>query len=239
MAARTESLSVQNAWNSVALEERLELVSRCQANGLLGSLTFMVMIGAVAYGFDAFYMLALALGGALIVHPMFSSYTWRREKPALILQYLAARSICRRYAYGFSIGDLDIVLLFKGEMEKLFVSEEEELAHLSNQEVTLDTSTGNTIPVWVCLLRGGVAMISEKRGGAKLEFITPIGRDLSLKTSTDRDGNATGVLKITGCGPSKNKSVALRSRYPAAMYVFEKQLQRLVEEAPDPRSLLR
>lgn len=237
--ARSESLSVQNAWNSVSLEERLELVSRCQANGLFGSLTFMVMIGAVAYGFDAFYMLALALGGALIVHPMFSSYTWRREKPALILQYLAARSICRRYAYGFNISDLDIILLFKGEMEKLFISEEEQLDHLTHQDVTLDTPAGNVIPVWVCLLHGGVVMISEKRGGAKLEFVTPISRDLSLRASTDREGNSTGVLKITGCGPSKSKSVALTSRYPAAMYVFEKQLQRLVEEAPDPRSLLR
>jgi hypothetical protein len=232
------SLSVQNAWNSVALEERLELISRCQANGLVAALTFALMMGSVAYGYDKFYLLTVALGGALLVHPMFSSYTWRRAKPALIMQYLAVRSMARRYAYGFSFNDLDVVIIFRGEMVPQFANEEAEMDYLSKQAVDLEHGINDPIQVWICLMRGGLVLLSERVGGAKLEFITPIARDVVARQSSDPDGNATGTLSISGVGPSKGKSVMIRSRYPAAMYVFERQIQRLIVEAPETITIL-
>lgn len=233
--SKSTSLSVQNAWNSVALEERLELVSRCQANGLVAGLTFALMMGAVAYGFDKFPLLLVAFGGALLVHPMFASYTWRKAKPAIILQYLAARSMARRYAYGIGIGDLDIILIFRGEMLNQFKNEEEELEFLSRQDVDLDNPNEAVIPVWICLMRGGLALLSERQGGAKLEFLTPLTRENPCKAGVDADGTPSGLLTVGGVGQAKGKSVGIRSRYPAAMYVFERQLKRLIEEAPDQK----
>lgn len=233
--ARGSALSISHAWNSVALEERLELVSKCQADGIIASLVFAFMMGAVAYGFDKFFLLTVAIAGAILIMPMFSSYSWRKGKPALILQYLAARSIARRYAYGFNVSDLDIVLIFRGEMLEQFVSDEEEFAYRSTQEVDLEHSSARNIPVWVCLMRGGLVLMSEKAGGAKLEFVTSIVREMSCEPTVTEEGVPTGAISVSGTGPSKGRRVSVSSRYPGAMYVFEKHLRRLIEEAPDQK----
>ncbi len=233
--AKSAALSVQHAWNSVALEERLELVSKCQADGLLAALTFTFMMGAVAYGFDKIYLLLGALLAATLIMPMFSSHTWRRGKPALILQYLAARSIARRYAYGFGITDLDIVLIFRGTMARQFITPEDEMAYMSNEDVELDTQTQGDKQVWICLMRAGLVLLSEKNGGAKMEFCSQIAQDTVCHQMRDENGQLTGALTVTGSGQAKGRKVVLSSRHAGAMYVFEKQLLRLVQEAPDSR----
>jgi hypothetical protein len=235
--AGSSSLSVDAAWNSVALEERLELVSKCQADGLIAALGFTLMMGSAAYGFDKIYILLGSILGAMIIMPMFSSYSWRRGKPALILSYLAARSMARRYAYGANIVDFDVVLIFKGEMTQKSVNEDEELDQLVGKGVDLDNIDTKAIPVWICLMRGGVVLMSEKLGGARLEFCTPIGQDLVCQPTQDGDGNPTGALTINGISSARGRSVTVSSRFPAAFYVFERQLNRLIEEAPDTRAL--
>ena len=234
--ARSTALSVENAWNSVALEERLELVSRCQANGLIAAIAFTFMMGAVAYGFDKIYLLLGSVFGAMIIMPMFSSYSWRKGKPALILNYLAARSMARRYGYSTNISDLDVVLIFKGETSQEYLNEAEQLDHLVGKGEDVDGALEEKIPVWVCLLRGGVVLISESQGGAKLVYTSPIGREMVCSQVRDEDGNPTGEVTIVGIAHAKGRRVTVSSRFPAAFYVFERQLQRLIVESPDPKT---
>jgi len=236
MASNT-ALSVDSAWNSVALEERLELVSKCQADGFIAALTFTFMMGSVAYGFDRIYLLLGSLFGAMIIMPMFSSHSWRKGKPALILSYLAARSMARRYGYTSNISDLDVVLMFKGEMSQEFLREEDRLNQMVGKGMELDQVAQSKLSVWICLLRGGVVLLAERAGGAKLEYSTPIGREMICTILKDEEGNPTGEISIVGIAHSKGKKVTLSSRFPAAFYVFERQLKRLIEESPDPKTL--
>ena len=237
--AKSAALSEENAWNSVALEERLELVSKCQADGLIAALAFTFMMGAVAYGFDKIYLLFGSLFGAMIIMPMFSSYSWRKGKPALILNYLAARSMARRYGYTSNISELDVVLMFKGETKQEFLNETEQLDHLVGKGEDLDDVSDERMPVWVCLLRGGVVLIAEHAGGAKLVYASPIGRDMVCSVQRDEEGNPTGELSIVGIAHAKGRRVTVSSRFPAAFYVFERQLQRLIAESPDPKTLVK
>ena len=80
-------------------------------------------------------------------------------------------------------------------------------------------------------MRGAVVILSERRGGAKLEFICPVMAEAELrkpKPDEDVDPNA---LILEGCGPTKGRIAAITSQYPGAFYVFERQLDRLLEEA--------
>jgi hypothetical protein len=237
--ARSAGLSEENAWNSVALEERLELVSKCQADGLLAALAFTFMMGACAYGFDKIYLLLGSLFGAAIIMPMFSSYSWRKGKPALILNYLAARSMARRYGYTCNISDLDVVLIFKGETKQEFLDESAQLDHMVGKGEEMEDAAEGLLPVWVCLLRGGVVLIAEHAGGAKLVYSSPIGRDMVCSPVRDEEGNPTGEISIVGIAHAKGRKVTLASRFPAAFYVFERQLQRLIAESPDPKTLVK
>jgi len=237
--ARSAALSEENAWNSVALEERLELVSKCQADGLIAALGFTFMMGAVAYGFDKIYLLLGSVFGALIIMPMFSSYSWRKGKPALILNYLAARSMARRYGYTSNISELDVVLIFKGETSQEFLNEAEQLDHLIGKHEDIDEGQQPKVPVWVCLLRGGVVLLAESQGGAKLLYSSPIGTEMVCATVRDEEGNPTGEISIVGIAHAKGKKVTISSRFPAAFYVFERQLQRLIFESPDPKTLIK
>lgn len=228
--AQTEALSIERAWHSVSLEERLELIARSQAQGILAAFALVAFIGAAAYGFDKIWLLAASFVGALMVMPMFSSYSWRRGKPELILKYLSVRSVARRYAYSLSITDLDIILIFQGEMADQFTSEEDKFVQLSARDTEFGDSRTGSRPVWICLLRGGVILLSEKPGGARPEFITQILPDTSVRRAKAEDDAPDGALIISAGGQQKGRQVILWSRYAAALYVFERWLTRLIDE---------
>jgi hypothetical protein len=229
VAAAKPNLSIDEVWNTVALEERLELISRSHAQGAIAASVFMVYMGAVAYGFDQIWLLPAALFGAMLVFSLFSTYVWRRGKPQLILSYLAVRSVARRYAYGYGIPELDVILIFRGQMREIF--EEGGLAE-QKQAVDLDSSGVGDRDVWICLLRGAVMILSERPGGAKLDFVSQVSEEIECRKPTAKDGDdlPDRTIIVHGAGISRGRRVALFSRYAGALYVFEKQLQGLIFE---------
>lgn len=227
MASPKTNLSIDDVWNTVALEERLELISKAHAQGAIASVIFMLYMGAVAYGFDIIWLLAVAAFGAMLVFSLFSGYVWRTHKPQLILSYLAVRSVARRYAYGYGIPELDVILIFRGQMRELF--EEGGLAE-QTQNVDFESSTVGDREVWICLLRGAVMILSERIGGAKLDFVAQITEEIDCRKPTPKDGVGEKNLIIQGAGVSRGRRITLSSRYPGAMYVFEKQLGGLIFE---------
>lgn len=235
MAVLTKNvaLSVDDAWNSVALEERLELISRAQANGIFAAFITVLIVGTIAYGFDQIWLLAGGVAISPFVFSLFSSYSWRRGKPALILAYLAVRTVARRYAYGYNLNEIDIVLIYRGKMRELFSSKEEE--EINKQRISVDFDGGAKLEsdkeVWVCLLRGGIILLSERTGGAKMEFITAIGPEMGCKRYTKDEELPTHTLQIDGIGQSRGRSVLIWSGSPGAQYVFERRVNSLVSEA--------
>ncbi len=224
------SLVIEDIWNSVALEERVELIARSQASGIMAATVSLFLVGTISYGLDEIYLLIVAFASSFFVFPLFSSQTWRTGKPSLILAYLAVRTVSRRYAHAFDIPNIDIILIYKGMMEEMFQSKEEEEIFKQKQTVDFETNLEGARSVWVVLMRGGVVVLSEKRGGAKLEYVTPITKDVSIVPYEDDDYGRASCL-IDGVGIHKGRKIRLSSKYPGAQYVFLKQSEHLIKDA--------
>ena len=230
MANSSPTLSIENAWNSVALEERLELIARSHAVGLASGLGALVMLASVAYGFDeplAFFG-SLAISVALM--PIFSSRYWRKHKPTTILQYLAVRSVARRYALGFNIRELDIVLIFRGRMKEIFESAEERELILQNRQHDYDQMPDEDTRVWVSLFRGGVVILSEYNGGAKLESVTVLNEETLCRPAKPEEGGSKHATVIRGAGDGRSRLLLIDSKYVGALYVFKQRLTKLHKE---------
>jgi len=229
MAAGSK-FAIDDVWQSVALEERLELISRCQASGFLAATVNLMVVGSIAYGLDKIWLLVAALASSSFVFPLFSSFTWRSGKPSLILAYLAVRTMARRYAYSYDFPNLDIVLIFKGSYKELFDNREQEELYKQKQKIDYDEMGAEFKNVWVVLMRGGMLLMSERRGGAKVEFASMISHESVVKnTEKDLHQGERGCI-IEGVAQSKGRKILLKSRYKGAHYVFEKQLGTLIEE---------
>lgn len=229
-ATKNLALSIDDAWNSVALEERLELISRAQADGILAACAAVLLVGTIAYGFDEIYLLLAGLALGPFVFSLFSSYSWRRGRPALILAYLAVRTVARRYGYGYNLPDLDIVLIYRGRMREVFATKED--AAISRQLHNTESETAaEDKAVWICLLRGGIILLSEKPGGAKLEFITAVTPELVCERFDSDNELPDSTLVIEGTGSSRGRKVLVWSSSIGAQYVFERRVQALVDEA--------
>jgi len=125
---------------------------------------------------------------------------------------------------------IDIILIYKGIMQEMFQSKEEEVFFKQNQTVDFDSTLEESKNVWVVLMRGGIVVLSERKGGAKLEYVTPLTKDSSVVQCEDDDYGRPSCL-IEGVGAHKGRKVRLSSKYPGAQYVFLKQSERLIYEA--------
>ncbi len=236
--ANASAPSIEDAWNSVALEERLELVAQCQAQGVHAALCFALYMSCIAYGFDQIFFLLFALAGSFLVFPVYAAKKWRQAKPALIMRYLAAHAVCRRYAYGLKFSNYNLVLLFRATLHEQFTNPEQEQLHLAKRGKELGVDLGNNDPidVWVALLRGGVVILSEQRGGAKLEYCASLMNNLQSKAEPNLEVPGTQLVRLsTTSGNTKDRKVWLTSRYSGALYVFDKQLNRLSYEQKETR----
>lgn len=219
-------LSVDKAWNAVALEERLELISKAQAHGILCATVSMLLFSAISYGFDEVWGVAVSGLIAIMVMPLSAGQWWRKAKPELILKYLAVRSVARRYAYGFRIQNLDVLLIVRGTITEKFSSKEAQEFYDQQK----DENEQESKEVWVCLLRGGIVILSESPGGAKLEFISAINIRQHCTIVKDAEPGHENRLIIQGASSSKDRSVIFESPYPGALYVLKQQLAKLLYE---------
>lgn len=226
------ALSINYAWNSVPVEERLDILSKAHASGLMAGIGSMLVMGTIGYGFDNIWVLATGIGLGFFLVPMFSSYSWRRNKPAAILAYLAARAVSRRYAYGHDCTDLEVVLIYRGEFKELFDNREEE--ELERQRLDMSANIYRKKTVWISLLRGAIVVLSERKGGAKLEFYSPITNDVKVRKATANEDISDSAVIIEGIGNAEGRTILLDSPSRGAQYVFEKQLGRLIYNYRSP-----
>ena len=225
------SLIVDEIWQSVSLEERLELISKSHASGFLASCITLFIMGSIAYGLDKIWLLAVAVGFAFFTFPLFSSQTWRTGKPSLILAYLAVRTVARRYAYSFDLTNIDLILIYRGHMKPIIDSKEDEYQQ-QKDSTEFDSNFEEYTPVWIVLMRGGIIVMSERIGGAKLEFITPILHDTRIEEAEEGSLSPREAGSIIhGSGVNKGKSIILKTGYKGAQYVFTKKVEQLVLEA--------
>ena len=88
-------------------------------------------------------------------------------------------------------------------------------------------------------MRGGLVILSEKRGGAKLEFVSMISHEMECRKPNAReikiDNPPEDCVVVTGTGLTKGRRVYITSQFPAALYVIERRLSRLIWEMSDAK----
>ncbi len=225
-------LDGKELWRQIPPEEKIELLSRANSAGFMAALMLVLTGATFAVGLQMKWF----LWGSLIVSPLVfqivAGRAWRALKPSVMLSYLGARSAARRFAFIAKSKELTLRLLFRGEIEEQFISEDVE----SQLEEAIGSIRHAT--VWVALFEDAVVMLSERPGGAEAEFAHPITDTLHVESrSTDgKDYSSKKELviryssKLVG-----DRQITLRSKYPAALIVFEKALLDRIEQAKQRR----
>jgi hypothetical protein len=143
-----------------------------------------------------------------------------------MLEYLAARSAARRYAYGAQAKDLTVDLMFKAKLQKDFsdLGESEELeARIEHRD---------QVAVWVSVFADTIVMMSERPGGAKLEMIHSILGRLQVTAEGFDDSSVESRRLVFDVEARKGEFERwfLTSAYPASLLVCERKIKRALEE---------
>lgn len=216
------------AWRVIPPEEKLELLARAQASGVFTAFLFIFVASTLAVALKVSGLLWASLLISPLVYQYASGKAWRGLRPRLILEYLAARSAARRYAFMANAKDLSPLLIFKGFMEELGESEDktEELLFAAKPQISDNE-------VWISLFEDAIVVMEEHPGGARLRFGRLLEEELSITSPQTGEDDYTTDKEVFLTYTSKTqeeKRVRLTSPFPAALVVFEKQALIFQEE---------
>lgn len=224
-----EKIDSNELWRQIPPEEKFDLIARAQAKGIMVSVMTVIIACTVAVGLKQGWL----IWASLILTPLLFQFAagreWRGLKPRVMLEYLAARAAARRYAFTARAKDLHLTLMFRGKIERIFDDEEGKLKEL---EAAIENS--KECAVWIALFNDAVIMMSERFGGAQLEFAHVINDKLEIsgqspgnkgEYASDRE-----ILLSFSDRRSGGQKVKVTSRYSAALVVFEKKLLQLQKD---------
>ncbi len=235
-------------WQKITPEEKINALNKAHTCGILACVISLAVCAAIAIGLKIKAIFWISIACTPLVFQFFSSRCWRDLKPSLILQYLAVRSVVRRFAFLEQAKNLEPEIIFPG-----FVKEEP--ANDVDLEGISQVIHDNTfIPVWVSLFSDTIVIFKESTGGGELVFSAPINdklvfecENLSSEETEELDSEKKDYFsekEITLQFVDKRSSsnvIKLRSRQKASLLVFERKLRfiinppkvSLVEEMPD------
>lgn len=218
-----EGFSGDEIWRSIPPEEKFQIMAEAQAAGIVASVISVIICSTIAVGLK----LSWLMWGSLIATPFIFQFAagkkWRTVRPRVMLEYLAARSAARRFAFATRGNDLACKFLFRGRLEKIFDEG-------AVQEV-LEAMIENTkeAEVWVALFGDSLVMMEEHIGGAEARFSQLLDDHLKVQArALDDKGEYSSKRELIFTSTSKTRSQGkfrLTSTYPAALIVFEKKLQ--------------
>jgi hypothetical protein len=213
-------------WRKVPPEEKLELMARAQSKGVGASLVILIITATVAVGLRLPWVFWAAFATVPFAFQFASARAWRDIKPRTVLEYLAARSAARRYAYGAQAADLTVDLMFKGRLGRDFSS----LGESAELDARLEDR--DAVNVWVSLFPDTIVMISERAGGAKLEMVYSTIERLAVTAEGFDDSSPEQRRLVFDVEPRKGERERwfLTSPYPAALLVCERKIKRAMEE---------
>lgn len=218
-------------WRQIPPEEKFALMARAHASGISAALIAIGLGSTLAVAFQVPWL----MWGSMIVSPVMFQFAagkaWRGLRPRIMLEYLAARSAARRYAYTANAKDLSVSLIFRGKMEQVFNKEE------IMEELAAAVENAKEAEVWITLFKDAVVLMSEKPGGAKCELAHVLNEKVKVesRSSDGEDYSSSKEVYITITDRSQEtRKVKLTSSSPAAMIVFEKTIQsQLAAARPD------
>lgn len=207
-------------WGRIPPEEKLEILAKAQGRGV-GAAVVLILVGCtLAVGFKFVWL----MWGSILLSPLIYQFVagkaWRDLKPPVVLEYLAARSATRRYAFAAKSKDLYLQLLFRGEAEQVLTdSEMEESLSEAFQQGRMD--------VWIALFNDCVVIIREAYGGAACVMAQLLDERLTIQgKSPNGEGDYSSqreVLLTFTTRKGDRGAFKITSRFPAALVVFERK----------------
>ncbi|MCB0334975.1 MAG: hypothetical protein KDD62_01675 [Bdellovibrionales bacterium] len=221
-------LNKTEAWRQIPPEIKLEMMNKAHAKGVFAVLMAIATATTCTIALKQMYI----FWSCVIISPFIFQFAtgkaWRAIKPVIMLQFLAVRSAARRFAYQTKSRDLDLRLVFPGELEKVFDSDDVQQA----LEHIVDDTLVNA--AWITLFADTVVVLTEEIGGARLEWACPITHELSMEIenpdSKGKDYAPGKQITLVEKKATYERRIKLRSQYPGALIVFQKQLQSLINE---------
>lgn len=222
--ARASNLDIPrdpDIWRMIPPEEKFALLARAQSKGVLASSVAIIVGCTIAVALQMSWVMWAVIICSPFVFQFAAGKAWRTLRPKAMLEYLAARSASRRYAFTAKAKDLTPTVMLKGKLEEIFENEKLQEA--------LEAMVANTkeAEVWVTLFGDAVTMISERYGGADLKFAALLDDKLqvSSRSSDGRDYSSEKELILTVSNKrGEDRRYKLTSQFPAALVVFEKKL---------------
>jgi hypothetical protein len=211
-------------WRMVPPEEKFELLAQAQSKGVFAALIGIIVFCTLAVSLKMSWLIWTSFLVAPFIFQFASGKEWRKLRPRTLLEYLAARSASRRFAFSIRSKDLAAKMIFKGTLEKVYGQD-----HIQEAMEAIIANNAES-KVWISLFGDAFTMISEKAGGADLKLGHLIDNKLKLysEAASDKEySDAKGlIIKITS-RDGDTSTYKLTSKYPAALMVFEKKLKQI------------
>ncbi|NMC64097.1 MAG: hypothetical protein GYA55_13115 [SAR324 cluster bacterium] len=215
-------------WRQIPPEEKLQLMNKSHAAGVLATVISIIVLSTIAVGLHLNWLVWGSLLCSPFVFQFASGKRWRTLRPKIMLEYLAARSAARRFAYSAGSKDMRVALMLKGSLEEIFDEEHR------TEELEAEISDHKETPVWVALFPDTVIMMSERYGGAELEFGYILNDKVKIEgKSPVGEGDYSNQRELYFYCQDKlkeNHIYRLTSPFPAALIVFEKKALQFQKE---------
>ncbi len=218
--------SFLDIWRKIPPEEKLLLMAKAQSKGLSASSILLGAVGSISLGLRVPWLFWSTFIAVPFVFQLASAKAWRSLKPRTMLEYLAARSAARRYAYSANSKDLTVSLMMKGTLHQDFTAEEEE------EEIEAKIEHRDNVDVWISLFPDTLVLMSERSGGAKLEFAQQLFGDRLAVTAEGFDDSSQErrlLLSVETRRGGKHRWY-LTSPFPAALLVLERRIRAFTAE---------
>lgn len=208
-------------WRQIPPEEKLALMNKAHATGVLSTVISLIILCTIAVGLQLNWLMWGSFLTAPFVFQFASGKRWRALRPKMMLEYMAARSAARRFAYAAGSKDMRVLLMFRGTLETVFDEEHR------TEELEAQIADHKEAEVWIALFSDCVIMMSERPGGAELAFGYMLTDKMKIEgRSPDGEGEYSSHRAIYFTCLDKLKEerhYILTSPFPAALVVFEKQ----------------
>lgn len=230
-----EAIDGKELWRQVPPEEKLELLSKAHTAGVISMLGLILCGATLAVGLRQEWFLWGPLIASPLVFQVAAGRKWREVRPRVMLEYLAARSAARRFAFTAKAKDLSLKLMFRGYVSEVFDDD------AVQEKLEASISANKESAVWIALFGDAVVLISERAGGATAEFAQPLTEKLGVQVRNPESAKSayTAGKEVILSYHSRllgHRRIRVTSRYPAAMVVFEKGIAQQMKEAQKRRA---
>lgn len=207
-------------WRFIPPEEKVQALTRSQASGFLASIFAIAVAATLSIGLQEVWIFYGALIVSPLIYQLAAGRSWRKLKPKMMLEYLAARSAARRYAFSVKGEELSVKLMFRGTLTEEFKRDE------LNQALEDSVFGNQEAAVWISLFPDSVIIMQEQPGGAMIRFGHIINDKLEISSNSDGyENDLEVILSSNDTKRPMDKRFKIRSESPAALTVFLKRLE--------------